>query len=370
MTAAGYDSLEPIAKEIAAAIRPNPDPPAQTLHGRVREEIVFAARTDIAWDPLEDALRAGMTGLWEWMMATIPTLGVDRSTQLAVIDSATRTLFRWLDQTIRYARSEFFAEKARVGHTAARRRAEVVRDLVAGRPVREEQLGYPLMRWHRATIIWRPGGTIEPRAIRHSTERYSVMSAEGDNGAVWAFVATTDAHHADSDAIMALGLDTDVRVAAGSVYHGSAGLVRSFQEASDTYALALRKLDGRPRKVVNYREVNLETLLMRDQPAASRMANAELGELAEQTTRAEKIRETLKVYLEQACSTTGAARELGISERTIRHRLVTAEHMLGRPIRDRIIQLGAAVRVHDAVAWRDFRSDESVLPLADRSAVL
>ncbi|MGW0324700.1 PucR family transcriptional regulator [Nocardia sp. NPDC003183] len=367
VTAAGYESLGPVAQEFAAALRPTATPLPEGIQGRMLEEIVFAARTGIAWDPLEDALRAGLAGLWEWMMATVPSLGVDRSTQLAVIDSGTRTLFRWFDHTIRHARATYLAERARLGQSASRRRAELVRDLVAGRPVREEQLGYPLMRSHLALVIWRPGGIVDRAAVPRSTDIAAVMSADGDLGSMWVFAATTTANHRVEDIIDMLGLDAGIRIAAGSFHHGAHGLVRSHHEALATYSLALQKLDGRPRRLTTYREIDLDTLIMRDPTAASRMARAELGELGAKTGRAERIRDTVAVYVNNACSTSLAARVLGISERTIRNRLLTAEQLLGASIQERTVQLGAALRIHETIAWRDLRADELVLPAPHRA---
>lgn len=85
--AAGYDSLDPIIHDVAAAIRPRSTP--QALPARVIEEMLFAARQGMSWAPLEDALRVGMTEFWEWIMATVGELGVDRTTQLDVVHSAT-----------------------------------------------------------------------------------------------------------------------------------------------------------------------------------------------------------------------------------------------------------------------------------------
>ncbi|MGV9612211.1 PucR family transcriptional regulator [Nocardia xishanensis] len=362
VTAAGYASLTPVAQEFAAALRPNAAPLPEGIQGRMLEEIVFAARTGIAWDPLEDALRAGLAGLWEWIMATVPNLGVDRSTQLAVIDSGTRTLFRWFDHTIRHARAAYLTERTRLGQSASRRRAELVRDLVAGRPVREEQLGYPLMRSHLAMVIWRPGGIVDRAAVPRSTDLAAVMSADGDLGSMWVFVGVAKPDHRIEDILDLLGLDAGIRIAAGSFHHGTEGLVRSHHEALAAYALALQKLDGRPRRVTKYWEVDLDTLVMRDPTAASRMARAELGALGANTGRAARIRDTLAVYVNNACSTSLAARVLGISERTIRNRLLTAEQMLGASIQERTVQLGAALRIHETITWRDLRSDELVLP--------
>ena len=358
--AAGYDSLDPIIKDVAAAIRPRSTPRA--LPARVIEEMLFAARQGMTWAPLEDALRVGMTEFWEWIMATVGALGLDRTTQMDVVHSATQILFRWFDATIRQARTHFVAEQARIEHATSRRRADLVHDLLAGRPVREEQLGYPLMRWHLAAVMWRPGGTVEPTEVPTTIHRCPVLATRTASGTVWTFIAMMEEDGAEA-VLDTLALAPDVRCASGAVHHGPAGFVRSHQEATTTHALALRKLDGSSRRITRYREVDIEILLMHDTTAATRMAEAELGELGARTAKAQMVRQTVTAYLEHACSTTTAAQALHVSERTIRNRLLTAEEMLKRPLKERSIQLGVALRIHNAVADRDMRADELILPL-------
>ncbi|MEN0134890.1 MAG: helix-turn-helix domain-containing protein [Rhodococcus sp. (in: high G+C Gram-positive bacteria)] len=358
--AAGYDSLDPIIRDVAAALRPGSSM-TRALPARVIEEMLFAARHGMPWAPLEDALRIGMAEFWEWLMANISRIGVDRATQMDALHGATRILFQWFDATIRQARVHFDAEHARIEHTASRRQADLVHALLAGRPVREGQLGHPLMRWHLASVIWRPGGAVAPAEIPHIVGRCPVLTTQAENGTVWVFIAMVE-QGGEGAVLGALSLAPDLRCATGAVHHGPAGFVQSHHEATTTHALALRKLDGNSRRITKYSEVDIEILLLQDTAAASRMADTELGDLAARTPKANTIRQTVQAYLENACSTSAAADELHVSERTIRNRLATAETLLKRPLSERAIQLGAALRILNAMTKRDERADETILP--------
>lgn len=361
VTSVGHDTLELVAMTMADVIRPGGG--AQEPAGRIFDEVAVAVRAGTAWGICEDAYRACMTGMWEWMMAEVPRLRIARSTQLEVIDSVTHTLFRWFDLAIRRARSEYFAERTRIGRSASQRRAELVRDLVAGRPVGELELGYPLFRWHRMMILWRPGSAMERDTVRNRLGTHAVMFAEVEDGSMWVFVGAADDGFRTADAVASLRLDADVRVAASGCHHGAAGLVHAYHEAMAAYTLALRKLDGRPRQVTSYREIDVESLLTLDLAAASRMASTELGPLAVDGGRAERLRDTLAAYVHHACNTTATAKALGMSERAVRHRLQGIEQVFAEPISERVVQLGIALRIYGAISWRDKRSKESVLPV-------
>lgn len=358
--AAGYDSMDPIIKDLAAAIRPRSAPRA--LPALMIDEMLFAAREGMSWAPLEDALRAAMAEFWEWIMSAIAELKLDRSTQMNVVHSATQLLFRWFDATIRQARSHFMAERARIEHATSRRRADLVHDLLAGRPVREEQLGYPLSRWHLAVVMWRAGGIVEPSEISTTIHGCPVLATRTAAGTVWAFIASTEEYGAVT-LLDHIAIAPDVRCVSGSPHYGLAGFVRSHLEATTTHALALRKLDGESRRITRYHEVDVEILLLHDTTAAIRMADAELGTLGARTAKAKLVRQTVTTYLEHACSTTAAAQALHVSERTIRNRLLSAEEMLNRPLSDRTIALAVALRIHNAATNRDTRADEVILPI-------
>ncbi|RYE40455.1 MAG: PucR family transcriptional regulator [Hyphomicrobiales bacterium] len=359
---AGYDSMEAILREVASAVR-DPSVTSSSLPPRTIEETVLAARQGLLWEHLEDAYRIGSTELWDWMMDTVGDLGIDRATQLIVLRSASRAMFRWFDETARTARTVFAEEKTRMARTVSRRRMDLVRELVAGRQVREDQLGHPLHRWHLAMAIWRPGGIIAPSELSESASRDAVLVTVGDNGIAYAFVAMqTPSAPSWLRAMEGVPLSADMRVATGAVHHGADGFIRSYQEASATYALMLRKLDGERRQVIRYEEVDIEILLLHDEPAAVRMAELTLGGLLANTAQARTARLTVAEYFAHGCSTGAAARALMVSERTVRNRLFTAERLLGSPMQDRVLRVGLALRIHQALTNRESRGDEIVLP--------
>ncbi|GEE00536.1 hypothetical protein nbrc107696_09820 [Gordonia spumicola] len=365
VTSVGHDALEPLAAAIADVVRPDRVP--QDLGSRIAEEAAIAVRSGTSWGVFEDCYRACMAGAWEWLMAEVSRLGLGRVTQLAVVGAFTRELFTWFGLVIQRARSEYSLEKAKVARSASRRRAELIRDLVAGRSVGERELGYPLDCWHRMLVVWKPGAAVDRQTVRGGVGAQAVMYAEAEDGSLWIVIGSTTPDLVVVDLVKSLRIDSDVRVAAGSAHFGVKGFVGTFHEAMSTYGLALRKLDGRPRQVTESREVVVEGLLSWDLAAATRVAVSELGPLAEDTARAERHRGTLAAYVDSACSSSTAAKVLGVSERTVRHRLAAIETALGTPISGRSVELGVALRILRAQSWRDARNDEGVLPVPQES---
>ncbi|GEE00748.1 hypothetical protein nbrc107696_12220 [Gordonia spumicola] len=360
VTSTGHDALELIAQTVSDVIRTGQG--ASTPPARVFEEVPYAARAGIPWGLCEDAYRACMTGMWDWIILEVQQLPYPKSTQLAVVDKVTHIVFRWFDAAIRRAREEFLAERAKLGRSAARRRAELLRDLAAGRSVSEVELGYPLHRWHRMFILWRPGGALDGDRLRSRFGANTSLAAEADDGSLWIVIGTMDRSPA-ADIVALLDLEATVRVAASSVHHGVSGLVDAFHEASATYSLALRKLDGRPRQVTAFDEVDVETLLAWDMADAARTAGAELGVLADAGPKAERLRATLESYLSSGCNAAATAKALHMSERAVRHRLQAIEASRTVPIPSRIAQLSIALRVHRALEWREKRSAERTMPV-------
>jgi hypothetical protein len=95
-------------------------------------------------------------------------------------------------------------------------------------------------------------------------------------------------------------------------------------------------------------DLSLDAILLRDPPAARAFALSQLGELAADNPRAERIRETLTVWLTTG-SQTATADQLGIHLNSVRLRLNTASEALGPGGLDRRTELLTALRITDAV---------------------
>ncbi|MEU6494458.1 helix-turn-helix domain-containing protein [Streptomyces sp. NPDC046984] len=140
---------------------------------------------------------------------------------------------------------------------------------------------------------------------------------------------------------------TGVNTAVGGPRNGIGGFRRAYEEARRIEDMrSMLSVDG--DCCLNFSEFALEALLLSDVSAASAFAADELGELADQTPRAARIRGTLLAWLSSGSQTLTASR-LGIHENTVRLRLATAANALGPDFTERRTELLTALRLHRAL---------------------
>lgn len=135
-------------------------------------------------------------------------------------------------------------------------------------------------------------------------------------------------------------------VAVGGPGLGIEGIRQSHLEAAR--AAELRPVLAAPPKCLWYRDVRLEAFLLDDTSAAQRFVVEELGELAEDSERARRIRETLLASLATG-SHARAAAELGVHENTVRLRVRSATEVLGEALNERRTELLVALRLRQAL---------------------
>jgi sugar diacid utilization regulator len=109
------------------------------------------------------------------------------------------------------------------------------------------------------------------------------------------------------------------RVAVGRAHPGAYGIPRSYEEARDGLAMAVRmRLDT---GVVHAEQLLVYRVLLRDQPAITDLVHAVLGPLAGARGGAEPLLATLEAYFATGGVTTGTARRLHLSARAVTYRL-------------------------------------------------
>jgi DNA-binding PucR family transcriptional regulator len=113
--------------------------------------------------------------------------------------------------------------------------------------------------------------------------------------------------------------------------------------------------------VTSYRSVALEALALADEGRARAFVAQELGSLVRDSPEARRLRTTLCSYFASEQNAATAAIELGVHERTVRHRLRKVETVLGVSPAARRAELEAALRFA-AVLRCPFVSDSPVDP--------
>ncbi|QSE90661.1 helix-turn-helix domain-containing protein [Rhodococcus pseudokoreensis] len=100
--------------------------------------------------------------------------------------------------------------------------------------------------------------------------------------------------------------------------------------------------------VLYYPDVRLEVLLLQDSAAARRFVEDELGQLAEASPVAERIRQTVAASYTYG-SHVQTAIALDVHEHTVRNRLRRAEEILGHSLADRRTELQIALRLRETM---------------------
>lgn len=229
-------------------------------------------------------------------------------------------------------------------HSASR--AALVRALVDGAPVdvpsTEAKLGYRLLTRHLCVLLWfdadsRSSGDELVRLEHLATKVAAVLGGthllaptDVDSAAVWFAMPqelTELTHLADVLAQLPGG-----RAAVGRPRSGLEGFRSSYRQASQAKQVALAA-GVRAERVTSFDRVGAVALLCGDLPAARTWVCDVLGPLAADEEGAERLRETLRVFLESGSSYVAAAEILCLHKNSVQYRVQKAEQLRGRPLR-------------------------------------
>jgi sugar diacid utilization regulator len=265
-------------------------------------------------------------------------------------------LFDFMAVLTRRVVEEYETERERWIRSSEALRGEIVRALLAGRPVSVQdssaRLRYDLSANHIALVAWSEespavgdGAAVEfARALAGRLRRLAVVVPAGRR-TVCAWIAL-----GEDPGGRALELLAGADFAAVSVAIGDPGRGIEGFRASHFDAVAARRVavlsETRPGTLVRWSEVAALGLLSADLEQARRFASRELGPLDAEDDATARLRSTLAVYLRENDRRRTGER-LGIHPNTVAYRLRQCEELLGRPVRERAFELEAALRLRD-----------------------
>jgi DNA-binding PucR family transcriptional regulator len=163
---------------------------------------------------------------------------------------------------------------------------------------------------------------------------------------VWAWTSGGAGLGDDPPVDAASALAAGLRAAVGMPAEGAAGMVSSHLQALEARRVA-ELLAAPQRSVVGYRAAALSALLTAAPRLAVDFAESELGALTDGNETTERLRETLRVYLEENLSAMRTARRLHVHQNTVVYRVKRAEEILGRGIEQRRLELEVALHLAD-----------------------
>jgi hypothetical protein len=323
------------------------EPPAMALEYARR-----LAQRDVASNVLVRAYRIGHQTILETMVNELRTCELDAASTLDVTGRMTTSTFEYIDWISQRVITTYHDERDRWNESRNYVRASHVRELLDGGDIDIDamtmSIRYPLQRTHLALVAWcheSPTGNetalLEQFIHRLASsigDREACLYIPADRLTAWAWIPfPADEPPADMAPIRKIVAENENSpfVAIGRALPGVAGFRRSHQQALDARRVALTN-HARTDRVIEANDpgILLASLLEQNIEAARRWVGEVLGPLADANDNDERLRETLRLFLQTGSSFTASATELHLHFNTVRYRVGRAVARRGKAIDD------------------------------------
>ncbi|MEP9362797.1 helix-turn-helix domain-containing protein [Nocardioides sp. CN2-186] len=309
------------------------------------QEARIAAQVGIDLTDLLQTRRIGQVVLWNRILDTAVRVVPDTARQVAVLKQAAEYHFAWNDLVTHDVVAAYEREKnAYFFHSRDRQRRAVITDLINGVPTDTEQLGYNLKLEHVAIVAWgnAPRAALDAMAARLQA---ALLVVEGTGGTHLAWLGGSRIGEALERNLAAFSPPPATYLAIGGAAAETAGFRQGHRQAWQAYRVGRL----RPKPLTRYRDVALESVVLRDLPAARDFMISELGPLGEDDARTELLRTTLRTYFDTGQNAAATAARIRVHERTVAYRLKSIEDRLGFAISSRRDELSIALRLSDVL---------------------
>jgi DNA-binding PucR family transcriptional regulator len=337
-----------------AAARRAEDPPPPDVPPEALDVARTLVRRGIETDAIHQAYRRGQQTVWRRWVRVAEEVTTSQHELAAVIDLSMDLLFTYVDAVLGRVIAEMQREREAVLGGALARRAETIRLILDGAPLdaatASRRLGYDLERRHTAAVLWSepadtPAGSLEETAValaRAAGARRPLTLASGTT-TVWAWISSDGVLRTDGLGDALAPVDPAVRVALGPTRPGINGFRVSHEAALTVQGL----LAGNPEagRLATYDELEITALAAQDRQRAADFVAGTLGPLADDTAAAARLRETLRVYLDEADNAPRAAARLHTHRNTVLQRVARAAHLLGYQPSERRLALQLALEL-------------------------
>jgi DNA-binding PucR family transcriptional regulator len=289
------------------------------------------------------AYRIGSAKFQDWCLHELGR----RSADAAVVSAAglriAGTTNAYIDLVSEEIVSGYEAEKENWLRNQSVARAARVRALLRGEPVDvtacEAVLGYRLRQHHLGVVTWTsevpPGADALGLLERATSELATAAGCEGrplfvpqDESAAWAWLplgARSNVPGLVADA------DPQVRFAFGEPGTGPAGFRRTHQQALSAQAVDAAAAPPGPR-MIGFADVAPLALMSGSLELLRAWVTETLGALAGDDEHNARLRDTLRVFLEENGSYKATAERLTLHKNTVQYRVRRAEESLARPV--------------------------------------
>jgi len=260
------------------------------------------------------------------------------------LSEVARTQGVLLDRVMEAITAEYRREVERVGRSPGVRRAERVRELLAGASADAAGLGYEIVEaWHVGVIATGAPARQAVRELAGGVDCQLLSVAHGER-TEWAWLGgRRRPGGAEIDCLLAVDGAAGVLVAIGEPGQGLDGWRRTHRQAQEALRVALLAR----HRVTRYADVPLLAAALRDDVLSGSLHELYLAPLERQRDGGASARETLRAYFAAGRNSSSAASALGVSRRTVGDRLGRIEQLLGRPLQTCMAELEVALRLRE-----------------------
>ncbi len=320
-------------------------------------------RRGLGLETLQRAYRIGQATLSRMWLEELRIRADDAEELADTFGFFNEWLFQWVE-TLEHRLTEYYmVERERRLRGTSAMRSEQVRMILDGSPIdirnASATLRYELDRRHVAYVVWTTGATLDApngnvlfgemervaadvAALMGATDHLTVPL--GGYLACWA--GFRQAPRAETlTGTLPLVTNSWINVALGQVGDRIVGFRRSHEEAVLARRVHQLRSQERQPTCVRFSDVALEVMLTYSREEARRFVAQQLGDLAGEDKSVARLRDTLRVFLEENGSFQNAAARLGVHKNTVAYRIRRAEELLGHGVKERQLELQTALRL-------------------------
>ncbi|WP_418060286.1 PucR family transcriptional regulator [Pimelobacter simplex] len=304
------------------------------------------------------AYRLGQQLILRWAYEEIERRVPDPVLALETSRLLTETSFVYVDAVSEEVIGAYQSERERwlTNRSAVQRETvdALLRDDRLDLAATEAALGYRLRQHHLGLVLWTEAGAGDLAVVERTVGRIAErLGAAGhplfvprDRETAWAWVPIGRTAEADLSVVGTVVAEcgAPVSVAVGEPGAGEPGFRITHVGAAAAHEVA--QLGQLPAgRVIGYDDptVRAAALFARDLPSTRRMVRGTLGDLADDSEGAARLRETLLAFVEERESYVATAARVHLHKNTVKYRVDRAVEARGKPLGEDRLDLELAL---------------------------
>ena len=315
------------------------------------------AQRGIPMAALLRAYRIGSTRFQHWCLQELARQTDDPAILSAAGLRIAETTAAYIDRVSEELVSAYEAEKEHWLRNLSAARAARVRTLLENDQVdvdtSEAILGYHLRQHHVGSVCWVGDAGADGHALvrleQATTELARQAGCSGwplfvpqDESCAWAWLPLGARDAFAVPTIRGAGVEPGIRFAVGAAGAGVAGFRRSHRQALAAQAVAMAAGPSGPR-LTSFAEVAPLALMSSSTELLRAWVHETLGQLADDDDHHARLRDTLRVFLEENGSYKATAERLILHKNSVQYRVRRAEEALGHPVTDNRLDVELAL---------------------------